>query len=103
MAGAVERIYIAGHRGMVGGSILRQLASRQKAGAEIELLTRTHAELDLTDQPAVRAFMRAECPDVVIVAAAHVGGIVANNTYPANFIYDNLMIEANVIHEASRG
>ncbi len=90
------KIYIAGHRGMVGGAILRQL--RARGGAT--LITRTSAELDLTDQAAVRHFMQAERPDVVILAAAKVGGIHANNTYPAEFIYENLMIECNVIHQA---
>ncbi len=85
---------------MVGGAILRQLHQRQQAGAEITLLTRTSAELDLTDQAAVRDFMQVERPDQVILAAAKVGGIVANNTYPAQFIYENLMIECNVIHQA---
>ena len=94
------RIYVAGHRGMVGGAILRRLEARKAAGAPLELLTRTHAELDLTEQAAVRAFMQAEKPDVVILAAARVGGIHANNTYPARFIYENLMIECNVIHQA---
>ena len=96
----MTRIYIAGHRGMVGGAILRQLHARQAAGETMALLTRTHAELDLTDQSAVRKFMRTERPDVVILAAAKVGGIHANNTYPADFIYENLMMECNVIHEA---
>ena len=96
----MQKIYIAGHRGMVGGAILRQLGTRQAAGEEITLITRTHAELDLTDQAAVRDFMQAEKPDVVILAAAKVGGIHANNTYPADFIYENLMIECNVIHQA---
>jgi len=85
---------------MVGGAILRQLQARQDAGEALELVTRTRAELDLTDQAAVRDFMRAEEPDVVILAAAKVGGIMANNTYPAEFIYENLMIECNVIHQA---
>ncbi|SLN11721.1 GDP-L-fucose synthase [Roseivivax jejudonensis] len=93
------KIYVAGHRGMVGGAILRQLQARPDAD-NLTFLTRTHAELDLTDQAQVRAFMSAERPDVVILAAAKVGGIQANNTYPAEFIYENLMIEANVIHEA---
>ncbi|EEX11475.1 GDP-L-fucose synthetase [Ruegeria lacuscaerulensis ITI-1157] len=97
---AMQKIYIAGHRGMVGGAILRQLQARQTRGEELQLITRTHAELDLTDQAAVRDFMQAERPDVVILAAAKVGGIHANNTYPADFIYDNLMIECNVIHQA---
>ena len=85
---------------MVGGAILRQLQARQDAGEALELVTRTHGELDLTDQAAVRDFMRSEAPDVVILAAAKVGGIMANNTYPAEFIYENLMIECNVIHQA---
>lgn len=85
---------------MVGGAILRQLQARQDAGEALELVTRTRAELDLTDQAAVRDFMRSEAPDVVILAAAKVGGIMANNTYPAEFIYENLMIECNVIHQA---
>lgn len=81
------------HRGMVGGAILRQLQTR----GETNIITRTHAKLDLTDQAAVRAFMQAERPDVIILAAAKVGGILANNIYPAYFIYENLLIEANVI------
>ncbi|EAR50128.1 putative nucleotide di-P-sugar epimerase or dehydratase [Oceanicola granulosus HTCC2516] len=85
---------------MVGGAILRKLEARRAAGEELELLTRTHAELDLTDQQAVRAFMEAERPDAVILAAAKVGGIHANNTYPADFIHDNLLIQANVIGQA---
>ena len=96
----MAKIYVAGHRGMVGGAILRQLTARKVAGEDITLLTRTHAELDLTSQVAVRNFMQAEKPDVVILAAAKVGGIHANNTYPADFIYENLMIECNVIHQA---
>ncbi|ETX26918.1 GDP-L-fucose synthase [Roseivivax isoporae] len=90
------KIYVAGHRGMVGGAILRRLEAR---GTDT-LVTRTSAELDLTDQAAVRAFFREERPDAVILAAARVGGIQANNTYPAQFIHENLMIECNVIHEA---
>lgn len=96
----MRKIYVAGHRGMVGGAILRRLQDRQAAGEALELLTRTHSELDLTDQAAVRAFMQVERPDVVILAAAKVGGIHANNTYPADFIYKNLMIECNAIHQA---
>ena len=88
--------YIAGHRGMAGRAITRQL----RAAGETEIITRTHAELDLTNQRAVHDFMQAERPDVVILAAAKVGGIYANNTYPAQFIYENLMIECNVIHQA---
>ncbi|MBY6069095.1 GDP-L-fucose synthase [Leisingera aquaemixtae] len=94
------KIYVAGHRGMVGGAILRRLEARQAAGEDLALITRTSAELDLTDQAAVRAFFQAEKPDQVILAAAKVGGIVANNSYPAEFIYENLMIECNVIHAA---
>lgn len=94
------KVYVAGHRGMVGGAILRQLQARQRAGEEMTLVTRTSAELDLTDQFAVRDFMQEERPDQVILAAAKVGGIHANNTYPADFIYENLMIECNVIHQA---
>ena len=89
------RIYVAGHRGMVGGAILRQLQ-----GQGHDLITATSAELDLTDQVAVRDFMQAQKPDAVILAAAKVGGIIANNTYPAQFIYENLMMECNVIHQA---
>tara|TARA_R110000851_G_scaffold325551_1_gene493578 strand:+ start:256 stop:1230 length:975 start_codon:yes stop_codon:yes gene_type:complete len=96
----MTRIYIAGHRGMVGGAILRRLQARKDAGEDLTLITRTHAELDLTSQLAVRDFMQAERPDVVVLAAAKVGGIHANNTYPADFIYENLMIECNVIHQA---
>lgn len=96
----MRKIYVAGHRGMVGNAILQKLQIRQKAGEEIELITRTHSELDLTDQAAVRAFMSTAKPDTVILAAAKVGGIHANNTYPAEFIYENLMIESNIIHQA---
>jgi len=96
----MQKIYIAGHRGMVGGAILRQLKAQRAAGEDLTLVTRTHPELDLTNQAAVRDFMQSEKPDIVILAAAKVGGIHANNTYPADFIYDNLMIECNVIHQA---
>ena len=96
----MTRVYLAGHRGMVGGAILRRLEARRDQGEEIELITATHAALDLTDQAAVRAFMAEHKPDVVILAAARVGGIHANNTYPADFIHDNLMIAANVIGAA---
>ena len=92
------RIYVAGHRGMVGAAIVRVLHER---GVR-DIVTRTHAELDLTDQAAVRAFFDAERPAQVYLAAAKVGGIHANNTYPAEFIYQNLMIEANIIHAAWR-
>lgn len=93
---ADKKIYLAGHRGMVGAAILRQLRA---AGRE-NIVVRTHAELDLTDQPAVREFMQTQKPDQVILAAAKVGGIHANNVYPAEFIYQNLMMEANVVHQA---
>ena len=98
MLSPTQRIYVAGHRGMVGSAIVRQLQARGCT----QIITRTHAELDLVDQAAVRAFFAAEKPEVVILAAARVGGIHANNTYPADFIYDNLMMECNVIHEAFR-
>ncbi len=94
------KIYVAGHRGMVGAAIVRQLLAR---GYPTEFIfTRTHAELDLTDQAAVRSFFETEKPDEVYLAAAKVGGIHANNTYPAEFIYQNLMIEANIIDAAFR-
>lgn len=85
---------------MVGSAILRLLKARVAAGEAMTLLTRTHAELDLTNQAEVQAFMQDARPDVVILAAAKVGGIHANNSYPADFIYKNLMIECNVIHQA---
>jgi GDP-L-fucose synthase len=98
MTNSLPKIYIAGHRGMVGSSIVRQLLA---AGHVSEnLITRTHAELDLTNQSAVREFFQAEKPDQVYLAAAKVGGIHANNTYPAEFIYQNLMMQANVINAA---
>jgi len=85
---------------MVGGAILRRLQARKDAGEALELITRRSSELDLKDQAAVRNFMQTEKPDAVILAAARVGGIHANNTCPADFIYENLMIECNVIHQA---
>lgn len=91
-----KRIYIAGHRGMVGSALVRQLQQQ----ANTEIITRTHAELDLTDQAAVREFFQQHPLDEVYLAAARVGGIHANNTYPADFIYDNLMMECNIIHQA---
>jgi GDPmannose 4,6-dehydratase/GDP-L-fucose synthase len=96
----MTRIYLARHRGMVGGPILRRLEARAAAGESIELVTATHSELDLTYQRQVAAFMAETRPDVVILAAAKVGGIHANNTYPAEFIYENLMIECSVIDQA---
>ncbi len=94
------KIFVAGHRGMVGGAILRQLEARRSSGMDFDIVTRTRTDLDLTEQAAVRAFFETERPDSVILAAAKVGGIYANNTYPADFIYENLMMEANVIHQA---
>ena len=91
-----KRIYVAGHRGMVGAALQRQLEKDE----QVELVTRRHSELDLTDQAAVREFFAAEAIDEVYLAAARVGGIHANNSSPADFIYDNLMIEANVIRGA---
>jgi len=92
------RIYVAGHRGMVGSAIVRNLRSR---GCKT-ILTRTHDELDLTDQAQVRRFFAEEKPEQVYLAAARVGGIHANNSYPAEFIYANLMVQTNVVHEAWR-
>ncbi len=91
-----SKIYIAGHRGLAGSALMRQL---QVKGYH-NLITRTHTELDLTDQAAVRDFFSAEKPEYVLLAAAKVGGILANNTYPAEFIWQNLAIQTNVIHEA---
>ena len=92
------KIYVAGHRGLVGGAIVRRLTAE---GFD-NLVTRTSAELDLREQQAVREFFAAEQPEYVFLAAAKVGGILANDTYPAEFIYDNLMMEANVIDAAWR-
>jgi GDP-L-fucose synthase len=91
-----DKIYIAGHRGLVGSAIVRQLESR----GFTNLIVRSHKELDLTNQEKVQNFFKQESPDNVILAAAKVGGIHANNTYPADFIYQNIMIEANVINSA---
>jgi len=91
-----DKIYIAGHRGLVGSAIVRQLEER----GFTNLLMRTHKELDLTSQTQVQDFFRQERPDYVILAAAKVGGIYANNNYPADFIYQNIMIEANIINSA---
>jgi GDP-L-fucose synthase len=92
------RIYVAGHKGLVGSAIVRTL----RAQGLSDIVTRTHAELELTDQFQVREFFRSEHIDQVYLAAAKVGGIYANNTYPAEFIYDNMMVQANVVHEAWR-
>jgi GDP-L-fucose synthase len=91
-----DRIFVAGHGGMVGSAIVRKL----RESGYTNLITRTRAELDLVQQVAVRKFFESERVDQVYLAAAKVGGILANNTYPAEFIYQNLMIEANIIHEA---
>jgi len=91
-----QKIYIAGHRGMIGSAIARNL----QAKGFNSIIMRTHSELDLMNQAAVQAFFEAEKPDQVYLAAAKVGGIHANNTYPAEFIYQNLMVQNNVIHQA---
>ena len=92
----MKKIFVAGHRGMVGSAILRRL----QQCPDLEILTRTRKELDLCNQSAVQEFMKNEKPDEVILAAAKVGGIYANNSYPAEFIYLNLLIQTNVIHAA---
>ena len=92
------KIYIAGHRGLVGSALVRRLQAKGYSN----LVMRTHAELDMTDQKAVRGFFASEKPEYVLLAAAKVGGIHANNTYPAEFIHQNLAIQTNVIHEAWR-
>jgi len=92
------KIYVAGHRGMVGSAIVRQLENN----SQTNVVTRARSDLDLTNQQQVREFFETEKPDQVYLAAARVGGIYANNSFPAEFIYENLMIEANVIHEAWR-
>ena len=91
-----DKIYVAGHRGLVGSAIVRSL---KKQGYE-NVIGRTHRELDLTDQAAVRAFFETERPDIVVLAAAKVGGINANNTAPADFAWDNMQIQCNVIKSA---
>jgi GDP-L-fucose synthase len=93
-----SRIYVAGHRGLVGSAILQKL----KAAGYTNLLTRTHAELDLTDQKAVESFFRTEEPEFVFMAAARVGGIKANSSYPADFIRDNILIQTHIIDQAWR-
>ncbi|WP_298334894.1 GDP-L-fucose synthase [uncultured Erythrobacter sp.] len=95
----MTKIFVAGHKGMVGSAILRKLEARNAAGEDIELITRDRNQLDLINQAAVADFMLEERPDVIILAAARVGGIYANNTYPADFIYDNLMMQANTIQQ----
>jgi len=90
------KIYVAGHRGLAGSALVRRL----ERGGYVNLLTRTHAQLDLTDAAATKVFFAAERPDYVLLAAAKVGGILANDTYPADFIRENLAIQTNVIHQA---
>jgi GDP-L-fucose synthase len=92
-----SRIFVAGHRGMVGSALMRRLAREN-----VEIITATRAEVDLRDAGAVRNFLEKQKPDAIVLAAAKVGGILANDTYPAEFLRDNLVIEANVIHEAHR-
>src|SRR5690554_2481778 len=94
---AGKKVYVAGHRGMVGSALVRRLASE-----DCEILTASRDELDLMHQAAVRAWMASRRPDAVFVAAAKVGGILANDSFPADFLYDNLMIEANLIEAAHR-
>lgn len=98
MQSGVNKVYIAGHRGMVGSAIVRALAKLDG----VEIVTRTREQLDLTDQSSVRSFFEVEKPTEVYLAAAKVGGIYANNTFPAEFIYQNLLIQANVIEAAFR-
>ena len=93
-----SKIYVAGHRGLAGSAIVRRLMARGYRN----VVTRSHAELDLVEQRAVRQFFREEKPEIVFLAAGRVGGILANNTYPAEFIYQNVAIEANVVEEAYR-
>ena len=91
-----SKIYIAGHRGLVGSAIMRNL----RAKGYVNIITRSHSQLDLTEQAAVRAFFADQKPEYVFLAAAKVGGIVANNSYPAEFIHQNLAIQTNIIHES---
>jgi GDP-L-fucose synthase len=93
-----SKIYVAGHRGLVGSAIVRRLES----GGYTNLVVRTHKELDLLDQASVNVFFESEKPEYVFLAAAMVGGIQANNTYPAEFIYENLMVQNNVMHAAHK-
>lgn len=93
-----SKIFVAGHRGLVGSAILRLLKEQNFTN----LVVRTHAEVDLSDQPAVQAFFERERPEYVFLAAAKVGGILANNSYPAEFIYQNLAVQSNVIHQSYR-
>jgi len=99
----MKKIFVAGHKGMVGSAIVRQLEQQIKEGAELELVVRERAHLNLLSQADVQAFFAEENIDSVYLSAAKVGGIVANNTYPADFIYENLMIECNIVHSAHLG
>ncbi len=94
------KIFVAGHRGMVGSAIIRQLVAKNRSEGRLELLTCSRDDLDLTDQLKTQDFLESTRPDLVIIAAAKVGGIHANNTYPAEFIYQNLMVECNLIHQS---
>jgi GDP-L-fucose synthase len=96
----MKKVFIAGHKGMVGSAIVRQLEQQIAAGAEMELIVRDRSKLNLLSQFDVQAFFASANIDEVYLAAAKVGGIVANNTYPADFIYENLMIQSNIIHSA---
>ena len=91
-----SKIYVAGHRGLVGSAILNNLRNKGYSN----LIFKSHSDLDLTDQYQVQNFFKTERPEYVILAAAKVGGILANNTYRADFIYENLMIQSNVIHQS---
>jgi len=91
-----QKVFVAGHRGMVGSAIVRRL----KSVGHLNIITRKHSDLDLTNQHATREFFQTEKPDQIYIAAAKVGGIFANNSFPAEFIYDNIMVQANIIHQA---
>ena len=94
------KIFVAGHQGMVGRAIVRLLEEQNLIDETCSIITRSRANLDLTNQADVHDFMMSERPDVIVIAAAKVGGIHANNTFPAEFIYQNLMIQSNLIHHA---
>jgi GDP-L-fucose synthase len=96
----MKKVFVAGHKGMVGSAIVHQVEQQIKEGAELELVVRDRVQLNLLSQADVQAFFAEENIDVVYLSAAKVGGIVANNTYPAEFIYENLMIVCNIVHSA---